>query len=53
VQTIDRSNHEVRVVGFAAINVFSETGDGAQPISKNVREYVLNQVGGWGRWLGC
>jgi hypothetical protein len=51
MQTIDRSNHELRVVGFAAINVFSETGDGGQPISKNVREYVLNQVGVEGRGM--
>ncbi len=44
VHTIDRWSREQRVVGYAALNVFIDPKQQLQPLSKNVRDYVLNQV---------
>jgi hypothetical protein len=44
VTTVDRWSRELRVVGYAALPLFMDPQTSAQPLSKNVRDYVLNAV---------
>ncbi|KAG1676617.1 hypothetical protein FOA52_008746 [Chlamydomonas sp. UWO 241] len=43
VHTVCRWTRQQRVVGYAALPLFSDPRTGEQPASKNVRDYVLNQ----------
>ncbi|KAF5840442.1 hypothetical protein DUNSADRAFT_16675, partial [Dunaliella salina] len=43
VQTVERWSRQLRVVGFACLPVFVDSKTSQQPLSKNVRDYVLNK----------
>lgn len=43
VHTIERTSRSVRVVGFALVSLFLDPKSGAQPVSRSIQDYVLNQ----------
>jgi hypothetical protein len=43
VQTIERTSGMLRVVGFALLPLFLDPKAGAQPVSRSIQDYVLNQ----------
>ena len=47
--TVDRWYRDIRVVGYACINVFMDPKQQAAPLSRNIHDYVLHQVRGQGR----
>ena len=46
--TVDRWYRDIRVVGYACINVFMDPKQQAAPLSRNIHDYVLHQVRGQG-----
>jgi hypothetical protein len=45
VHTLDRFTRRLAVVGFALLPAFLDPREGGQPVSRSIRDYVLNQVG--------
>jgi hypothetical protein len=45
VYTVERWSRALRVVGYAALACFTDPKTQAQPLSRNMRDYVLNTVG--------
>jgi hypothetical protein len=43
IETIDTKRNEVRIVGYAAINMFLQPNRKTQPVSPNEPDYMLNK----------